>query len=301
MDTAGAATNWTLLDLLNWTTDYFQKRGIDDARLNAELLLSEATGLERIMLYAKFEDIASPSVKEPYRRMVKKRGQRCPLQYVLGKGEFYGREFQLNSSVMVPRPESELLIDKCLRLLPSEGDVAKVADIGTGSGIIAVTLACERPRLSVIATDISGEALETARHNAEIHGVEDRISFENGKFFKPLFYRGWGGGDKIDIIVSNPPYIRSEDIAGLQPEVSCWEPVMALDGGADGLEAIRVLLETGADVLKAGGWLVMEVGAGQSDAVRAIIERNEGWSDENTHYVKDGAGHERVICTMRKG
>ncbi len=295
MNATDSATNWTLLKLLNWTCEYFEKAGIEDARLNAELLLSEATGLDRIMLYARFEEQVSPQTRARYRRMVRKRAERCPLQYVLGYAEFYGRKFHIDPSVLIPRPETELLVEKCLECLPPAPREVLAADIGTGSGVIAITLACEREDLSCYATDIREDPVEVARANARRHGVEERMAFYTGHLFDALPAEAGRGSRRLDLIASNPPYIPTGDIEGLQPEVSRWEPAVALDGGRTGLGVTRALIETAADALRPGGWLVIELGEGQSEHVRAMVKNLPQWCYESMDFRKDANGCERIL------
>jgi release factor glutamine methyltransferase len=290
--------SWTLLELLNWTTQYFEEQGIENPRLNAELLLSDVMGMERVMLYARFEQEPTESDRRRLRQMVKARASRCPLQYVLGHTEFYGRRFEVNDSVLVPRPETELLVDKCLEKL-SEGSVGWVVDIGTGSGVVAMTLACERPQLRVAATDSSESALEVARENARRNGVEDRVEFYAGHLCDPLPKDVVDGEGGIRLVASNPPYIPGEKIDDLQPEVSRWEPREALDGGADGLDVIREILPAGADVLQPGGWLVLEVGEDQADAVRELIEGGEPLEADSVETVRDDVC-ERVLAARKE-
>ncbi len=300
MNATDASTNWTLLDMLNWTTEYFKQSGIEDARLNAELLLSEATGMERIMLYARFEEQVLPQVRERYREMVKKRAQRCPLQYVLGYTEFYGRRFNLDGSVLIPRPETELLVERSLELLASASDGVITADMGTGSGAIAVTLACEKEGLKCIATDISDSALEIARANASLHGVQDRITFREGDVWQALESQCGDIRGYFDMIVSNPPYVPSGDVKDLQPEVGEWEPLSALDGGEEGVSVIREVIKGAPDLLKPGGWLVMEIGEKQADKVRGMIEASSRWRADTLDAIKDGGECDRVLSVRTK-
>ncbi len=300
MNATEAATNWTLLGLLNWTTEYFRKLGVEDARLNAELLLSEATGLDRIMLYARFEEVASPGVIDRYRSMVKKRAQRCPLQYVLGYSEFYGRRFNVEPSVLIPRPETELLVERCLKLLPEGGGAVRTADIGTGSGVIAVTLAAERENLSCYATDISRKALDVAGANSRMHGVDERVVFLEGSLLDALPSGVKTGGEPLDLLASNLPYVPSKDIGGLSPEVGRWEPEGALDGGPEGLVLVRELVKSAADVLSSGGWLVLELGRGQARQVAAMIEGTAQWCAQSLNIIKDYGGNERILSAKKK-
>ncbi|MFW6044771.1 MAG: peptide chain release factor N(5)-glutamine methyltransferase [Planctomycetota bacterium] len=285
---------WTLLEILNWTTEYFEENGIDDARLNAELLLSEVTGLERVMLYARFERKLTPEQRAELRKMVKRRADRYPLQYMLGYTEFYGRRFEVDENVLVPRPETELVVDKCLEKLPNEEGGYRVLDVGTGSGVIAVTLACERGETSVLATDTSETALSIARRNAAKHGVENRIEFRAGHLFEPLTGSEEGREGGVDLIVSNPPYIPTESIPDLQPEVSEWEPREALDGGENGLQLIGEILSGAARYIDSDGWLILEIGEDQADTIQDMAE-SDGYDASSMEVMDDDRGP-RVVA-----
>jgi len=288
---------WTLLELLNWTAARFKRVGIDEARLNAELLLGKVTGLERIMLYARFDQEPTASQLDELRELVRRRASRHPLQYLLGRCEFYGRDFEVTPAVLVPRQETELVVDKCLEKIGGDGSGTLAADVGTGSGIIAVTLACERPGLRVAATDSSPDALALARCNAARHGVADRVEFACGDLCEAL---PAGMREGLALIASNPPYVPSAQIAGLQPEVREHEPRAALDGGPDGLDVVRRLLPEAAEALGEGGWLVVELGEDQAPVVRRLIEdRGLGLAAESVETVRDGCGCERVLAVRR--
>ena len=288
--------SWTLLELLRWTTDYFQSVGIESPRLNAELLLAHVMDLERVMLYARFDRQATAEQRDRYRELVKRRAARWPLQYLLGSCEFYGRDFEVTPAVMVPRQETELVVDKCLEKLPADGSGGRAADVGVGSGVIAVTLACERPGLHVTATDTSADAAGVARRNAERHSVSDRITFAVGELCE-----GLPEGEGFRLVVSNPPYIPSARIGELQPEVRDYEPREALDGGADGLRVIRELIPQAAQALELGGWLVLELGESQAGQVRGLIAGNPLLDAGTVETQRDGGGWERVLAVRRKG
>jgi release factor glutamine methyltransferase len=295
MTTGTAMKTWTVLELINWTTDYFRRVGIENPRLNAEVLLGHVLGLERIMLYARFEQPVGPDERDTFRELVRRRAAREPLQQLVGSWEFRSRKFQVTRDVLTPRPDTEFLLDRCLGLLTPKVQ-GWVADIGTGSGIIALTLACERPALQIAAVDLSESALAVARHNAEQLGVTERVEFLQGNLLEPLRERehGW------EMIVSNPPYIPTAEIERLEPEVREYEPRMALDGGHDGLEVVRRLIAEAPDLLVQGGWLVMELGPGQAGHVRELVEQSEGYEQESIDVRPDGAGHERVFSVAHR-
>ena len=288
--------SWAILDLLNWTTDYFAQAGIENPRLNAELLLGKVLQMERIMLYARFEQEVSEKARDGLRELVRRRKDRCPLQYLLGETEFYGRRFIVTPAVMVPRQETELVVGKCLEKLPPDQQDLWAADVGTGSGIIAITLAAERPALHVVATDTSDEALEVASRNAAQHGVSIRVA--RGELTHPLGALLPNGRSGYNVLVSNPPYIPTRTIEKLAPEVRDYEPRASLDGGPEGLDVIRKLVAQAPGVLCEGGWLIMELGDGQSANARRMLEETERFSPEHVEFERDGSGCERVVAAQ---
>lgn len=290
---------WSVLQLLNWTADFFEERGIENPRLNAELLLGQVLGLERIMLYAEFERDITPEEREQYRELVKKRASRIPLQYLLGETEFYGRTFEVDSSVMVPRDDTELLVEVCLDRIEGQGEGQRCADVCCGSGVVGITLAAECGELEVYAVDSQEDALSLASRNAEKHDVSDRVTFMQGSLTEPL-EQTLEGEAGLDLLASNPPYIPSDEIDELEPEVSDYEPRVALDGGPDGLDVIRELVPGAARVLRPGGWMALEMGEDQADEVRDIVGNEEAFDTEQMDVATDAGGHRRVIA-VRKG
>ncbi len=289
---------WTVLEVLNWTTEHFRRSGISSPRPNAEVLLGKTLGLERIMLYARFDRELSPDERVAFRELVRRRSGREPMQYVIGTCEFYGREFEVTPAVMCPRQDTETVVEVCLERLPPGESWA--GDICTGSGVIAVTLAAERADLRVVATDSSEEALEVARRNADRHGVSERVALVHADLAAPLAEHLPAGRTGYDMIVSNPPYVASGDIEGLEPEVRDHEPRQALDGGPDGLDVIRRLVPQAAALLVAGGRLVLEMGAGQTEAVSEIVAAVEEFDAGSAQVVTDLGGIERVFCVGRQ-
>ena len=289
---------WTVLELLNWTADHFQQAGLEDPRLNAELLLGKVLGLERIMLYARFEQPVSPGQRQEFRQLVKQRAARHPLQYLLGNWDFYGRQFQLTPAALIPRQETELLVERCLELL-DDAPGRWATDVGTGSGVIAVTLAAERPRLNVVATDASPEALELAARNAADHGVSERVRFACGDLAEPVRDLLPGPQDGLDLLASNPPYVPTDEIERLAAEVRDHEPRIALDGGPDGLAVICRLIPQAAELLRPGGWLVLELGPDQADAVQTACDGTGAFDAASASTVTDAGGCRRVF-SIRK-
>ena len=253
---------WTVLKILQWTADYFTGKGIESARLEAELLLAATLDLNRIGLYVNFERPLDADELAAFRERVRRRAQREPLQYILGETEFWSLPFNVGPAVLVPRADTEVLVEEALTRI--EG-AARVLDAGTGSGAIAVALACEKPEIQVTALDCSEPALEVARGNARRNGVAERVTCLAGDL--AVLPAG-----PFEIIVSNPPYIPSKDWEGLMPEVRDYEPRLALDGGGDGLAAYRQLAAQAGALLIPGGWLLVEVGIGQAQEVSALFE-----------------------------
>ena len=252
---------WTIQALLQWTTRFFESKGIPSGRLDAELLLAHALGWKRIELYARYDHVPREETLEKFRDMVRARGRRVPAKYLTGETEFYSMALAVGPSVLIPRPETEFLVERALEIIPEDRE-ALVADLGTGSGAIAIAVAAQRPRARLVATDVSPEALAVARANAERHGLAGRVEFRQGDWFAAL-----EPGTLFDALLSNPPYVAAPDLERAMPEVRDHEPRAALDGGPDGLDALRRLVAGAAAWLRPAGWLVLEIGAGQRAAV----------------------------------
>lgn len=275
---------WTIRRVLLWTAERFQKLGIDSPRLTAEVLLSHALTLDRVRLYVDFDRPLSKPELTQIRDLVARRCTREPTQYITGYREFYSRKLKVDDRVLIPRPETETLIDVVRPLLDGTRPIV-VLDLCTGSGCIAVTLAAEMPLATVYATDISDAALAVARENAVEMNVVDRIHFLLGDLFAPL-------PDNLlfDAIVSNPPYIATGELGTLQPEVQ-REPRVALDGGADGLKVVQAIAGHAMKRLKPGGFLAMEIGETQGARVGTML-RDFGY--RNSRIEKDLARLDRL-------
>ena len=275
---------WTVLDVLRWTTGYFERCGIDSPRLDTELLMGAVLRLDRVGLYLNYD---RPLVEEELgriRALVARRATREPLQYILGETEFWSLPFAVAPEVLIPRPDTEVLVEEALK---RGEDACHILDLGTGSGIVAIALAHELPRAQVSACDLSSQALELARANARSNGVEERITFALQDFAQAL-----AQGNDFDLVVSNPPYVADGDMEQLMPEVRDHEPHLALAGGPDGLDALRVIIRNAPCALKSGGWLLVEVGQGQADAVEQLF-REAGF--HQTFQRRDYAGIPRVV------
>lgn len=280
------------MDYLRLAVPYLERSGVPTPRLDAEVLLGHILNKDRVYLYVHFDQPLEPAEVDRYRDLLVRRARREPVAYLIGEKEFYSRPFRVSPAVLIPRPSTETLIDTVLAWAKDRRGDLTIVDVGTGSGAIAVTLAAELPHARVIATDASAEALAVARHNSERHGVAERIRFTLGSWLDPL------QDVQADALVSNPPYIESGTIATLEPEVSRYEPVLALDGGPDGLAAYRQLIPRASRVVVPGGALFFEVGSGQAASV-AQVAQNSGWFVERI--VKDPEGIERVVSLRRGG
>lgn len=283
---------WTILGVLQWTEKRFSERAIGTPRLDAQLLLAEVLGKDRVYLYTHFDQPLEAEELAKYRGLIQRRLAGEPVAYLVGKKEFRSLELAVDARVLVPRPDTEATVEAALACLPAEGagGVARVVDVGTGSGAIALALKKERPDLEVIAVDRSADAAAVARGNAERLGLA--VEVVEGDLLAPVAGRG-----PFAVIVSNPPYVKTGEIAGLAAEVR-KEPMAALDGGEDGLVVIRRLVQEAWSLLGEGGALVMEVGAGQAGAVGALLAAAGRW--EAAVVTKDLAGIERVVAARRK-
>ena len=286
----------TVLEVIQRSTDFLARKGIESPRLQSELLLAHVLKLERMRLYLNFNKTLSREDEARMRELVKRRGQREPLQQIVGTTSFCGLEIEVNRHVLVPRPETELLAEAgwefLNRLVTSRwarsgaGEDEETAsagagsltalDVGTGSGCLAIALAKRCERLRVIATDISEEALALARHNAERHGLTERITFVQGDGFQALGRMTSGWATTFNLIISNPPYIPRQEIAALQREVRDFEPLAALDGGVDGLDFYRRFAVEARNYLEPGGKIMLEFGDNQAQTIGELFQ-NEKW------------------------
>jgi release factor glutamine methyltransferase len=283
-----------LLDSLQLANDFLDGKGVESPRLDAEVLLAHVLGSSRLELYTSYDRPLVGAEVDAYRETLRRRAAREPVGYITGSREFWSLELIVDRRVLIPRPETELLVEFAKEALGdgagNGADHVTVADIGTGSGAVAVAVAIECADVRVVATDRSAASLEVAPINAARHRVADRIEFVEGDLFEPLADR-----PPFELIVSNPPYVRDDEYETLAPEVRLWEPAPALVGGPDGMEPTRRLIAEAPDHLCADGWLAIEVGS-QADLVcRCFAER--GWRDVTVR--KDLAGHDRVVAARR--
>ena len=256
---------WKLLEILDETSRFFESREFRNPRLQAELLLASVLDLGRLELYLQFERLLETDEVDTYREYVRQRLKHVPVQYIVGATAFRHLELSVTPDVLIPRPETEVLVDVALEYLPGGG---RVLDLCCGSGAIALALAQEADGTQVVGVDISEAALGVARANGERCGLEGLVEWRCGDLFAPL-----DGVEPFDIIVSNPPYVRRGDWQDLEPEVRDHEPRLALDGGEDGLDYYRRIVDEGPDFIRSGGYLLLEIGAGQDPAIESLIDQ----------------------------
>jgi release factor glutamine methyltransferase len=280
---------WTVRRMIDWITSDLTKRGIDSARLDADLLVASALGVKRIALYLDLDRPFVSSELVAVRALVERRRKREPMAYILGEREFYSRAFEVNRDVLIPRPDTELLVERALASLASrEGSLC---DLCTGSGAVAVTVLAELPERTGVASDISARALTVARANASRHGVIERLSLREGDLFAVL-----AEDERFACITVNPPYIGASEMPGLQPDVRDFEPRLALEAGEDALLFYRRIAQQAAAHLVPGGVLLVEAGMGQAPAVRELFVA-AGLVDGGAH--RDLNGVERVVEAQR--
>jgi len=293
-----------LLDIIKFSSDDLEESGVSDPLVDAELLVLHAAGMERLRAYIDNPEI-DQSLRSKIKRLVTRRASGEPLQYIIGVVDFLGLHIRVGKGVLIPRPETELLVEEAIKTVrsqksdvrcekPTRGKTQKaksssplcMLDLCTGSGCIALALAREFPTAQVYATDVSSKAIQYAEGNADYNGIKN-VTFLKGSLFSPVEEHM-----PFDLITANPPYIGSSDIDGLQREVRDWEPVEALDGGADGLDFYRAILSKAAGYLKASGWIFFELGFGQSEDVAELAGKA---GLKNIELIKDFAGIERVL------
>ena len=282
---------WTILKLLEWTTQFFESHALESPRMEAELLLSHTLGLKRIMLYAHFDRPLEGAELASYRELVKRRARREPMAYITGSRGFWTIELKTDRRALIPRPDTETLVEAALKRLPSDS-TARVADVGTGTGAIALALAHERPLIQVFATDLSQDALDLAAQNAQALGLAQRVTLCCGDLLDALP----PDAHALDLIVSNPPYIGEQEREALSVDVRDYEPALALFSGPDGLDTLRRLVPAALEALRPGGQLLCEIGYAQGAAVRALFER-AGF--EQVDVLQDLGRRDRVVAGVR--
>lgn len=286
----------TLAEAINSAAIQLSGAGITNARRDAEALLSHLIKKNRAWLITHGDDALDDEWRGLFKDTIQRRAKREPLQYIIGSQEFWGLEFMVTPEVLIPRPETELIIEATLAIIHDRNRPARIIDLCTGSGCIAVSLAKELPVARILAIDKSAKALAVAKENAAQHGVSDRIRFLEGDLFHPLEELDWYG--LVDIIASNPPYVQSGDLDTLQPEVRDYEPEMALIAGPEGTELAAIIINTAPAYLKKTGALIMEMGLGQAEALRKMAGKTGAYT--TPEIMKDLAGIERVIVARKR-
>jgi release factor glutamine methyltransferase len=290
--------SWSVLDVLKWTTSFFDSRDIDSPRLSAELLLAHVLGVSRLDLYLRFDQPLSMTERSRYRELIKRRADKEPVAYIIGSKSFWEMEFEITRDVLIPRPDTECLVESALDALDEDGtsksSPRRVLELATGSGAVILSLAHRVPDCRFFASDISAPALRVAQRNAVRHALAGKVVF----FASDWFTAVKPAGSDFDMIVVNPPYIASGKIEQLSPEIRLFEPRAALDGGADGLRHIRHILQVAETYLKPGGDLLMEIGWDQATPVRDMVKTLEQYASPRV--IKDLAGHDRVVHLQKR-
>lgn len=284
---------WTIQRILGWTQRYFVEKGIASPRLDAELLLAATLGKNRVHLYTHFDQPLTTEERDSFREKVKRRAAREPVAYILGQREFYGRPFVVNRDVLIPRPETEHLVDAVCEWVKGQALAApRIVDLGVGSGAIAITLACELEGAKVMGTDLSEAALAVARTNSAALGTAERVELLQGNLYAPV------EGRCFDVVVSNPPYVAEQAYTGLEPEVRSFEPALALVAAEEGLAVIRSVLAGAWSRLATPGLLACEIGFDQEAAVSAALAAAGAWAA--VRVARDLQGHPRVAIAEKR-
>jgi release factor glutamine methyltransferase len=287
---------WTIQKLLNWMTEYFTQKQVDAPRFSAELLLSHILGLKRIELYTNFDKPVEQSKLDALRALVKRAADQEPIAYLVGRTEFYSMEMLVCPDCLIPRPETELLVERAIEFLRTRTGDQFILDLCTGCACIAVAIAKNFPNCKIIATDISDAALSIAASNVEKYKLADRITLLSGDLFEPVIKQL--DGTAFDLIVSNPPYISTPEMQTLDKNVKDFEPHLALHGGPEGLDIYRRLIDQAPDFLKPGADIMMEIGYAQGPAVRGILESSDLFAE--VRIEKDLSDNDRIAIATRK-
>lgn len=290
---------WTVRRLLQWTPGFFSKKGVDSPRLSAELLLAHVLGCTRIKLYTDYErEVTEPRLSQ-FRELVRRAAEHEPIAYLTGTAHFFNLEFHVTPDVLIPRPDTETLVENVLQTVRHEPGLEspRVLDLCTGSGCIAAAIATRLKTATVVAIDISPAAAAIARKNIESLGLSDRVTLETGDLFDPI--ARLIDPSPFQILTANPPYIRTADVAELERSVRAYEPIIALDGGSDGLDIHRRILTKAPDHLISGARLFLEIAFDQGAAALEMAEKHPRF--EQPRLLKDHAGHDRVLSLIFQG
>lgn len=285
---------WTIQRLLSWITDYLTQKNVDSPRLSAELLLADVLAMKRIELYMHFDKPVEQAKLDTLRDLVKRAGEQEPVAYLVGRSEFYGMDFEITRDCLIPRPETELLVERAVEFLRQRTGKQFVCDLCTGCGCIAVAIARNYPDCLVLASDISPVALAIAAENAKRHTVLDKIKFLSGDLFDPVIPEI--DVNKFNLIVSNPPYVTASEYERLDKNVKDYEPRQALYGGSEGLDIISKVIGQAPSFLKAGGAVMLEIGYGQGQAVRGLFDAAGCFADIKIE--KDFHNNDRIASAV---
>jgi len=280
----------SVLSVMLRSAEYLASKGIENARLDAEHMLAHALGLGRLDMYLQHERPMEAAELDRFRPLLKRRAQREPLQYILGRQGFRELDVEVGPGVLIPRPETEQLVEVVLEWARRR-DGLDVLDVGVGSGAIVLSLLTEGPFARGLGIDVSAKALEYARRNRDASGLESRLELREGRLFEPL-----GAGERFDVVVANPPYVEEKGRDELQAEVADWEPEEALFAGQDGLDVLRELVPAAAPALRSGGLLALEVGDGQAERVVELVAGAGAYRETQVH--KDLAGRDRIVTAV---
>ena len=286
---------WTITKLLNWVRQYLTEKGIDSPRLNAELLLSFVLELKRIELYTQYNKPVPEQQLSRLRELVKRAGQNEPIAYLVGKTEFYSMEINVTPDCMIPRPETELLVQRAVEFLRTRNGIQSVCDLCTGSGCIAVAIAKNYPNARIIATDICDAALAAAATNVEKHQLQDKITLLSGDLFDPIIPQLDVG--KFDLIVCNPPYVSNSEYEKLDKNVKDYEPRLALLAGDDGMDIYRRIIEKVDRFLKSDAALILEIGYAQGPTIQEMLEQTEIFTEIKIE--KDLHNNDRIVSARK--
>jgi release factor glutamine methyltransferase len=289
---------WTVRRLLEWTTSFFTRKEVDSPRLSAELLLAHVLKYPRIKLYTDYERPLGDKELAEFRALVQRASEHEPIAYLTGRAHFFNLEFEVDKHVLIPRPDTETIVENVLQLSRNSPgfEAPRILDLCTGSGCIAIAIAHHLKNAVVTATDISEAALAVAKRNLDKHALDGRVTLAQGDLYEAL--ANVPDPQPFDLIVSNPPYIPTGDIENLDRNVRKFEPRLALDGGIDGLVIHRRILQSAPDRLVPGGRIYIEIQFDQGKPIRDIVAADERF--DNVQILKDYSGHERAITARRK-
>jgi release factor glutamine methyltransferase len=289
-------SEWTIIKLIQWAANYFDSRDIDSPRTTAEILLAHALNARRIDLYLRYDQPLNSDERDRFKALIKRRVNREPVAYIVGHKEFWSMDLEVTRDVLIPRPETECLLERALERLTRESDQQPkfILELGTGSGAVILALASEKPRHFYWGTDISFTAIQVARRNATRHGLNAGIHFIVADWLTAFKVQG----GLFDLIISNPPYVGSGDLIKLQPEIQAYEPLTALDGGENGLRYLRQIIQSAYLYLKPAGVLLLEMSDDHKAQLKQIISACGQYED--IEFYKDYSGYDRIAAMTKR-